>query len=225
MDGMNKEKWAALSSSQKRQFIWDYYKIHMIVGLCLILGLGWFIHEKVTHRDPVMNVIMLNTVGAPADTNVGFQAFLEENGYEVFPGAVAVNSNLYIDFEDDPIGTSYSHYQALYAIVYTGQQDLLFGTGAIFQECMDSSALVDLSQVLPREFLEKHKDKLLYTTELDTVAEYPCAITLKNHSWLKETGYYYQCSVGVLENCDQPELAVAFLEYLLNMTDMEAEGT
>ena len=216
MDGMNKEKWKSLSSQQKRQFVWDYYKIHIIVGLCLVIGLAWFIHEKATYREPIINALLLNTVNVPQDANTGFQTFLEQQGYDVFPGAVAVNSNLYIDFENDPVGTSYSHYQALYSIVYTGQQDLLFGTGAIFQECMDSGALLDLSQVFPQEFLEKHKDKLLYTKELGAAEEYPCAIVLKDHPWLKETGYYYQCSVGVLENCDQSELAVAFLEYLLN---------
>lgn len=216
MDGINKEKWKTLSPEQKRQFIWDYYKIHILVGLCLIIGLGWFIYKKATYREPIINAIMLNVVNMPADSNTGFQAFLEEQGYEVFPGAAAVNSSLHIDFENDSMGTSYTHYQALYAMVYTGQQDLLFGTGEIFQECMDSGALLDLSQVLSQDLLEKHKDKLLYTTELDTMAEYPCAIALKDHPWLEETGYYFQCSVGVLENCDQRELAVAFLEYLLN---------
>ena len=62
---------------------------------------------------------------------------------------LVILSNLYIDFEDDPTGTSYSHYQALYAIVYTGQQDLLFGM-LLLQIANGGEFLIRFGQLLRR---------------------------------------------------------------------------
>lgn len=218
MDGMNKEKWKAFSSREKWEHIWYYYNKVIIAAVIIALSVTWFVYEGVTKRDPLMSVIMLNMPDNTKD-QTGFQGFLEEYGYEVYPGAVGMTTHLYIQLDSgDPqtIQRNYEMVQILHAMLSVGDQELIFGTGKWYEETLiHSGALMDLSKVLPESLLEACGDALVYSKATETEPSYPCAIKLDDSAWLKQSGYYKTCYVGVFTNTDNLKMATECLTYIL----------
>ena len=72
-----KTDFKALSNKAKVQYIWDYYRLHIIVGVAAVLIIGSVIHHFVTYREPLLNVIMINTSSGEATSSDGFNEFLD----------------------------------------------------------------------------------------------------------------------------------------------------
>lgn len=230
MDGMNKEKWKAFSTKEKWDYFWYYYKIHVIVGLLVLLFGGYMVYEQVTNRAPLLSVVMLNVntmqeQGADAD----FNEFLNLYGYEVYDGAVYNNKGLtiYKQEENKDLYSQYyfEHTETLFNLLFASAEDVVFGRGDFFtQELVPGQAFADLREILSQETLEKYADALLYCTpytegddpdELIPGEPYPCAIYLENNSWVLESGLYRTCYVGVPKRPQIKQITIDFMKYLL----------
>lgn len=218
MDGMNKEKWKALSPREKREHIREYYGKTIIVVLIIVFAAGWFLYEGLSQRDPQMSVIMLN-IPDSYQGQAGFEGFLEEYDYEIYPGAVQMINHLRIfPGSEDPatIQQNYEHMQILHTMISFGDKELIFGAGQWYEETLvNSGALMDLSNVLPPSVLAACGDALIYSEATETEPSYPCAILLKNNAWLIQSGYYPKCYVGVPVNTDNLKIATDFLTYVI----------
>lgn len=218
MDGMNMEKWKAMSPKEKREHIWEYYGKIIIVALVIVASAAWFLYEGLSKRDPQMSVIMLNMPNNAAG-QAGFEGFLQEYGYEVYPGAVQMVSHLQIYIESSDPEALYNNYQAvqtLHSLLSAGDKELIFGTGQWYEETLiHSGALMDLSKVLPESVLEALGDAVMYSEATEEEPSYPCAIDLKDNPWLKQSGYYTRCYVGVSVSTDNLKIATEFLTYIL----------
>ncbi len=219
MDGMNMEKWKAMSFQEKREHIWEYYGKTIIVVLIIIASVSWFVYEGLTQRDPQMTVIMLNM---PDNTmgQEGFEGFLQEYGYEVYPGAVKMVNHLRIYTEStspETIQKNYENVQVLHTLIAAGENELILGAGQWYEETLiHSGALMDLSKVLPESLLEALGDAVMYSEATEEEPSYPCAIDLRDNAWLKQSGYYAQCYVGVSVNTNNLKIATEFLTYILD---------
>lgn len=225
MDGMNKEKWQAMTKEQKREHIWEYYKLPIIAVLCVIALAAWFIYEKVTYVEPVMGVVMTDVFTRQEDDSC-FHEFLERAGYKVYDGAVNMQQNLrfYMDKENiSHLMDNGNNYNALMGMFSVQEYDLIFSQPKVFATCAIEGAMMDLSTVLPAELLEKHKDRLLFSDEDGTVTAYPCGVNLMGNPWIEEHDLYKEGYVGIMKNTSDPELAAAFITYFLDQFE-ELEG-
>lgn len=50
--------------------------------------------------------------------------------------------------------------------------------------------LKDLTEVLPKDILDKYQDELCYTTDEETGDVYPSAILLKDNEWIEASKMY-----------------------------------
>lgn len=228
--------WKSFTRQQKREYIWDYYKLHIIVGI-LVLLLGTYIVVKiVNHRDPLMSTIMLNCNKPNFQTQEVFDEFLQEYGYESYSQAVKCHANLSF-WEDGKPGvtvmesTQYENaqmMQAYHAMLYTNEYDLIFGTGEVMDETLQYGVFMDLTKVLPAEMLEIYADFIITFENEETGESYPCAILLsEENGWLQEHGLYKTCAVGILQKAPHKEIAVNHLKYLLakNLALLTKENT
>ena len=174
------------------------------------------IKHFVTYRDPLLNVIMVNSNMAEDSSAIGFNEFFETCGYETYEGAADVFDDLYIqDGMSSYTDTQYN--QVLYTLIAAGDQDLFFGTEEIFMKYAHAGALQDLSKLLSKETLEKYEEHLIYTDENGETDSYPCAIALTDNAWVQKHGYYSEtCYFGIFVKNAHTETAVEFAEFLLN---------
>lgn len=71
-----KTDFKALSNKAKVQYIWDYYKLHILFGgviAAIVIGLGY---HFITYRKPVLSVIMINVQTTSENAEAAFDEFL-----------------------------------------------------------------------------------------------------------------------------------------------------
>ena len=222
MDGMNKEKWNKMTKEQKREHIWEYYKIHIVTTLIVIAVIGWFVYIDLTTVDSLMDVVMTD-MEEPLKDDSCYHEFLSEYGYEVYEGAVSLNQNLNFDLEsNDPNAyiNNGSAYDALFGLISSKTQEIFFSQPKVFGNCASQEVLVDLSTVLPEELLEAHSDRLFYVTDKDTGEKYPCGVNVEGNPWMEQVQKGYKGYVGIIHTTDAPQMAVDFMEYFLNQFGM-----
>ena len=208
-----KPDFKAMSPKTKAEYIWDYYKLPILLT---ILGAGLvisFIYNRVTYREPVLNVLMINCNDMMNTDDSGFDEFLTTYGYDPEESPVSVNASMY--FPEDDYSQSFNEIQVLGTLIAAGGQDIFLGRGAIFLDYAEQGAFQDLSELLPAELLARSEDQLLYSTD-ENGDSYPCAIEVSDNEWLMKNNYYESCYFALLYRGSNPETAVQFAEFLLN---------
>ena len=206
-----------LSGRDKAQYIFDYYKFHILGGILLLIAIISVIYTIATHVDPTLSVVMINADGKDTEP---FETFLADKGCEVVNGSVDFPDVLKFDENGNTQG---SYYDDMILSVYVGggDYDLFFGTGNKFKAYADEGCLMDLRLVLSEEtFASIPEEDLLWCTPEGAITDdgtgtWPCAVLLTGNSFVEhfygDTPVYY----GVLYNRPHPELANEFSEYLL----------
>lgn len=208
--------WKEMSRQQKWEHIWEYYRLHILLGLCTV-GLGaYFLISAVTYEAPLLSLLMVDS--QVTQTEDAFEDFLQSYGYAA-DAVIACNDSIRFNTASANEGLSYDdyqRYQALYAMVAGGENDLMLSSRDIFLTLADEGCFLDLSQVLPRVLLEQYADLLVYTEEAGDTLPYPCGLVLPDNGWLKETGRYEICWFGIFKNGLNREAAAQFAQYLLD---------
>lgn len=208
-----KPDFKAMSTKTKAGYIWDYYKwpiILTILGICIVIS---FIYNRITYREPVLNVLMINCNDMVANDDSGFDEFLTAYGYDPAESPASLNASLY--FPEDDYSQSYNEFQVLSTLIAAGGEDVFFGRGEIYLNYVEQGAFQDLSELLSPELLARYEDQLLYADDEDGNS-YPCAVTLTDNEWLRKNNYYDSCYFGILYRGSNPETAVQFAEFLLS---------
>lgn len=209
-----KPDFKAMSTKTKIGYIWDYYRWHMIGGIAAIAFVGSMIYHFVTYRDPLLNVIMINSNDSYNTDTSGFNEFQDIYGYasEEYPISLA---SFYLGEGDDASTAYYQDYQAFATMVAAGEQDLFFGTGDVYLTYCEQGALADLSTILSPELLNEYEDCLIYSTADGEVEPYPCAIELTDNEWIRKNNYYDSCYFGVFYRNQNVDACKQFAEFLL----------
>ena len=211
----NKVKLKDIPKGKKLSYIMDYYWVHMLAAAAVV-AVAWIMIANIrNYQEPLLELIMINTYKSEQEQEQVVRDFLQENGYEVFDTAVAVDTD--IRFGVNAQSDAYSTNQLMTTTV-AGEGDLYFWTGEEFEPYIEKGALEDLRNYLPEELLAKLEDRLYYTTLGDEVEAYPCGIDLKGNSWAKEHGYINGGLVGISRGVKNTEAAVKLLTYIVNMS-------
>ena len=192
-----KTDFKALSNKAKVQYIWDYYKLHILFGgviATIVIGLGY---HFITYRKPVLSVIMINVQTTSENAEAAFDEFSDAAGYDPKQQPIDVSANL--QFSDDPNATTdYNDYMVLSTMIGAGGEDLFFGTGSVYTDYAEEGAL------------------MIYSTDDGESESYPCAIELTDNRWIQKYGIYDSCYFGVFSRSEQKDYYTKFADFLLN---------
>lgn len=212
-----KTDFKALSTKAKVQYIWDYYRWHIIITIAVSAAVFSLVKHYVTYEEPLLNVIMINCNDSLNATADGFNEFFDTYEYDADSDRVSLSSSLLFPEEgEDEDFSSYNDYQLLLALVAAGEEDLFFGRGPVYLNYAEQGVLADLSKILPAETLEKYENNLIYSTENGASEPYPCAIELTDNKWLQENHYYTSCYYGIFVQSAEDPMVLDFTEFLLN---------
>lgn len=213
-----KVNFKTFSTKEKAEYIWEYYRWHILTLICTVTILASVVLNFITYKEPLLNVIMLNSDSSTYDTQTqGFEEFFKKYGYETFEGALEIKKDLYIHSVENVSYEEYQNYEVLLTLLMGGDYELLLGTGDIYQEIVNQGCLMDLSEVLSEELLERYEGQLIYFDDMGETEPYPCAVVLSGNQWLSENHYYYEeCYFGLLKQANTSEIATRFAEFLLN---------
>lgn len=212
-----KTDFKSMTKKAKVQYVWDYYRWHILITLIVSISLISIVKHFVTYREPLLNVIMANCNDTLNADPSGFNEFFEEYGYDADSDLVSLAASLNFPEEGtDEDFSSYNDYQLLVTLIAAGQEDVFFGRGPVYLNYAEEGVLADLSTVLPAETLEKYEDYLVYSTNNGETEPYPCAIELVDNKWLQKNHYYTSCHFGIFVQSANDKTTLDFTEFLLN---------
>ena len=212
----DRERFSKLPDRQsKLNFIWDYYKIPIIVALCALCLIAITLLFRTDH-DVSMHVILLNndSLIVECDETV-FDRLLEEGGHDPQGKTADVNVNYSIGREGSETEDSET-IQVLSAMFALDDIDLFVSDQYYFDYFAEVDAFHDLSVLLPEEVIQAHEDEL-YRYDNSFGQSIIGGIFLHDGSALHEAGYYHDDVVlGIATNCGNLEAAQAFILRILS---------
>ena len=211
-----KVNFKSLSTKQKIEYVWDYYKWHVVILVFVISMIVSTVQNAINYKEPLLNIIMLNSYGAMMNTeDHGFEEFFERYNYDSFDGAVEIKKDLTFSREGELNYEDYQNYEVLFSLLVGQEYQMILGTGEKTLDFLNQGFLSDLSTILSKDILERYKNQLVYFE--DEGKKYPCAIILSNNQWLAENNYYDgECYVGILNQENISEVVIDFTEFLLS---------
>ena len=209
---MTWKKFMDMPFKKKMEHIWDYYRWHILIFLVVVLSLGSWISQAMGQTEPILQVEMVNAYGNSSGGEA-FQDFLTREGRDYYEDAVVIGRNIQLNGPDPT--QNYGAAQMLFCTVAAGEPDLIFWDTKEVIPVLDGGPLLDLREVLPAEFLEKHSESLVYAQYEEGGEKYPCGIYTERNPWIMENKYYVNCTVSISVSCRDRELAGNFIRYIL----------
>ena len=169
-----KKDWASmkeLSFKNKLVFIWDYYKIPVLVALVVFFLIGSFIYEQSTSKEAVLQGIFINSFSSSEQTPEHIlEDFLKAQEVDTQKYYADCRTNIYYEAanrEEGQNGSSpaLSNAEALQLIAAqsgAGMLDYIVGPHDVILELAYKGHFTDLSEVLSPEQYKKLQPYFLY---------------------------------------------------------------
>lgn len=210
-----KTDFKSLSAKAKIEYIWDYYRWHIIITVGVIIAVTSTIHYYAAYQENVMNIVIVNAADPQQEAALGLDEFYELAGLNPADGEIYIDTSLVYSLDADDAMYYYNE-QTLLVRFAAGDMDVFIAPQQVFERYADNGYLADLSTLLSEEDVAKYADLFAYGTDLDTNTSIPCGIILEDNSWLTENHYYDgTCCIGITANTESPELALEFLQYIM----------
>ena len=205
-----------LSGKAKVQFIWDYYRWHILACFLIINAIAYTVHLKATTPVPVFNVAVIKTTAQTQEKEIDFTEYLLSSGF-ADTDTVSVNRNLTLTGE---LGTSYQSIQILHSLSFTGDVDVFLWTEDTICQYFGNGMTADVRDLLSEEAIN-HEAVSAIDTETDVPDEkYPCYIKLENNSWTLENIGSENCYLAFSCTPLNPDAARSFVDYLLQYSNL-----
>lgn len=204
-----------MSFRDKLWYIWEYYKIHMLIG-CVILfflyALGTIFYQK-SFNTQLFFIVMNDRSGSEADYEGLANEFKTRMGYGK-KDKVEVDSSLYISFEESTSQLDYASLAKVTAIVASKDLDVLISDSPAVEHYASNGAFLNLEEVLPADLWDMVKDDV-YMAKDENGNSFPAAISLDDSYFHEKTGTQMEeAYFSLINNSTRTDTAFEFLRYL-----------
>ena len=202
--------------NSKITFIWDYYKVPILLILSVLAILLTIFISNIGRKDASMYVVLLNSDSSwrECDSTV-FDKVLENSELDLKNKTVDINDKLRIG-EENTATADVETLQVLTALFTISDLDLYVADKQYFDYFVEDAGYCDLSLLIDKEILEKHHDDLYYVTDSKGNTTLS-GIVLHDGSLLHEAGYYHDDVImGVPANAFNMDVAIDFIKLILS---------
>lgn len=238
-----KAVWENGTTKQKIQYVWDYYKWHILIPIIVVAVIIWYIVQVVTAKDTLFQGIFLNAYGTNTydTTTEWLDEFYELQEINTDKEEISLNTSLY--YTAGNVNANYETLQVLMAWNAAECLDFMAGDVSSLTELSYRGYFTDLRKILTDEQLEAYEpyflymDQEVYTKRMEmsdnledvSTLEYPDAakpeemtdpipVLIDMSKSEKMTELYSELDdtivFGVTSSCQNTELVLEFLEYL-----------
>lgn len=204
-----------MSFRDKLWYIWEYYKIHMLIGyviLFFLYALGTIFYQK-SFTTQLFFIVMNDRSGSEADYEGLANEFKTRMGYGK-KDKVEVDSSLYISFEESTSQLDYASLAKVTAIVASKDLDVLISDSPAVEHYASNGAFLNLEEVLPADLWDMVKDDV-YMAKDENGNSFPAAISLDDSYFHEKTGTQMEeAYFSLINNSTRTDTAFEFLRYL-----------
>ena len=204
------------SFSEKMEYYWQYYKVHIVVTVLLACFFGSILHPIIHKKETVLSIAYIN-----AFPNVEDQVIINdlEKHLQLNPKKqqVLLDSTYYIDnTSDSPYALTYSQKFSVNAMA--GNIDVVLSDVVNFDFYGNQGFFQDLSTIFPEEELSIYRDRLYYMDlpNDDSNQKVPIGIKIDRSAKICKTSCYPNLDAyyGVMTGSDHVDAALSFLNYI-----------
>ncbi|MBU3113979.1 hypothetical protein [Clostridium lacusfryxellense] len=205
-----------MSKKKKAEYIWEYYKLHIIGVLVVISIIGSLVHSQITKVDYVFNLTMLgNTVNTDKVTDLQSKltSLVVKDG-DTKKEAIISNMSLGGSTSSDPTMES-QYMQKFVAQLSVGELDVVILDKDMFESFAKQDMFLRLDNLSGFDLASIKSEKIEATATDKTKAVY--AINAKDIKVFKDVGYDTTNKViGIISTTKQKNNSVLVLKWLLN---------
>lgn len=233
-----KEKWESMNNAKRAQYIWDYYKLPIVVVCIILYMIGYSVYRHATHKDTLLYAALVNVnMGSDLETQIT-DGFMADQKADTAKSQFMLYSGWYLtdDQASEYHEYTYATRMKVLAAIDNEQLDVVFMNREAFDAFAQNGYLCNMEELLQRtdpSLYEKIRDSVVTNTEilednaqdivldpsLEYVAEtteYPMAVDLSEAGMIKAAGFEDTVYLGILGNTPREDTAVAYLNYLFS---------
>ena len=145
------------------EYFWEYYKIHTIVAICVIIFLVTLIRDVSNTKPYGFYAVAINSAASAAQDTLE-KEFVEYSGFDTTDYDCMIDTsqtyNLHL-IDEVTIATS----QKIMANMAASELDVMIADSEIFTHYANQETFLDLRTVLSEAELESLKDRLFYVDQ------------------------------------------------------------
>lgn len=209
------QKLKGKSFKEKFAYFWEYYKIHTVVVIAVLAFAGNLIYTYATRKDTVMEAAFVNCyMNTEIDSDTIIADFEQYAGIDTSKDCAALDRDMYVDYENSD-QYSYANMQKIIAMVSGKTLDALITDDTYMDHNLEAGLFCDLHQYFTDAELEQYGDQVVYKDLPDdgTDEEIPIGISVSKSKYLLTDQANAWFTIPA--NCQHPENAKKFLEFLL----------
>ena len=231
------EKLKTLHGLQKIRYIWDYYKLPIVVLCILLYILGYSLYGHFTHKEKILYTALVNVSASDSLTEQLSTGFLDSLDQDTSKTTMQLYTGLYLtDDETNPYHEyTYASRMKILASIDGKQLDVVLMNKEAFDAFSQNGYLCDLEELLSSEDVDLYnrlKPHLVTNTvilednstdlQLDpsityqaVTEEHPFGLDLSQTSMISDAGFSDIVYLGIIANSPRTEEAIDYVRYLL----------
>ena len=231
------EKLKTLHGPQKIRYIWDYYKLPIVVLCILLYILGYSLYGHFTHKEKILYTALVNVSASDSLTEQLSTGFLDSLDQDTSKTTMQLYTGLYLtDDETNPYHEyTYASRMKILASIDGKQLDVVLMNKEAFDAFSQNGYLCDLEELLSSEDVDLYnrlKPHLVTNTvilednstdlQLDpsityqaVTEEHPFGLDLSQTSMISDAGFSDIVYLGIIANSPRTEEAIDYVRYML----------
>lgn len=209
----------------KFSYFWEYYRIHTLVAvIILILGFS-FIKSMVTAKKTVFQAIFVNAIHVPNEQEFAVALQINEKKEAVLiDGSYTISLDTYDQY-------SYANQQKLMAVMASRDAEVIVSDSAYIESYMDSDVFGDLRDFFSDEELAAMGDKVIWHKPVNAETgeegeNMPLAIDITDAPQIKDNVCFAPESkvyMGVICNTKRAATIPVFYNFLYSSSSSATE--
>ena len=217
-------------------YIWEYYKLPIVVICIFLYIVGYMIYGNLTHKDTVLCMAIVNVSANDAFTEELSTDFLKYLGANAKKEDVELYDGLYLteDESDVDFGYVYASNTKITASIAGGLLDVVLMDQKAFDIFSRNGYLCNIEQLLIQKAPDLYSElqpRLISNTviiednavetQLDSsiaytavTDEYPMAVDISQSELFLKEGFDGTLYIGIIPNAPHMDTAVTYLRYL-----------
>lgn len=233
-----REKLKNLHGLQKIQYIWDYYKLPLVMLCIVVYIIGYSFYGHFTHKDVVLYSALVNISASEsltAQLNTGFLDYLEE---DTTKKTMQLYTGLYLtDDESNPYHEyTYASRMKILAAIDGEQLDIVLMNKEAFDAFSQNGYLCDLEKLFldtDAALYQKLKPYLVMNTvilednsidlQLDSSISYqavteerPIGLDISQAALISKAKFDDTVYLGIIQNSTHKNTAINYIQYLFS---------
>ena len=225
-----------LHGKKKIQYIWDYYKLPIVICLIFLYIISYTIYGRFSQKETLLYTALVNVSASEQLTDelsLGFLDFLDVNSSKK---ELKLYTGLYLTDTPDSPNYEYTYASRIKTVASIDDEklDVVLMNKEAFDAFSQNGYLCNIEELLLKldsetmaeckpyvaantVILEDNADDIMLDRSLSYQAvtdEFPMGLLVSQKGLFKRAGFDGDVYLGVIKNSPRMDLAVEYIEYL-----------